>query len=67
MVERLSKRYGLSESVTSQMLQIHEDHVRCGEHFLKDDVYAVTVVKRETDFDLKLFRASITEYRRDGV
>ena len=67
MVERLSTRYELSENITSEMLQIMDNDVPCGEHQLKDENYSVLVVKRETDFDVKLFRASITDYTRERV
>ena len=67
MVDRLSTRYDLSEYITSQMLRIMDNDVQCGEYSLKDDKYSVLVVKRETDFDVKLIRASITEYNREGV
>ncbi|CAB4023282.1 Hypothetical predicted protein [Paramuricea clavata] len=67
MVERLSTRYKLSENITSQMLQKMDNDVPCGEHPLKDENYSVLVVKRETDFDVKLFRASFTDYTRERV
>jgi hypothetical protein len=67
MVERLSTRYELSENITFEMLQIMDKSVPCGEHQLKDENYSVLVVKRETDFDVKLFRASITDYTRERV
>ena len=62
MVERLANRYQLSEHLMSQMLQMMNDEVQYGEHTMKDDRYSVVVVKRETDFDVKLFSARITNY-----
>ena len=59
MVGRLSTRHGLSESLTKQMLQIAENDNPCGEHTLEDEKYSVTVVKRETDFDVRLIAARI--------
>ena len=59
MVERLSTRHGLSGSLTQQMLQIAESDSPCGEHTLQDDRCSVTVVKRETDFDVRLIEARI--------
>lgn len=60
MIEKLSARYELSENVTSQMLNILDDVGHC-EYSLKDDKYSVMVVKRENDFDIKLYRAVMTE------
>ena len=61
MVERLSTRHGLSGSLTKQMLQVAENDIYpCGEHTLRDDRYSVTVVKRETDFDVILIEARIS-------
>ena len=67
MVERLAHRYGLSENTKSQMLHIMDNSIESGEYALTDVVYSVIVVKRETDFDVKLFRASITGYTKEGA
>ena len=67
MVERLANRYELSENLTSQMLQMMNDEVQCGEYSMEDDRYSVVVVKRETDFDIKLFSARITNYARENL
>jgi hypothetical protein len=56
MIERLSKRFGLSEKFQSQILAIIDDPTRTGEFPFgdKDDEYFGNLIIRETDFDIQL-------------
>ena len=67
MIEKLSARYELSENITLQMLHIMDDDVPDCEYSLKDEKYSATVVKRENDFDIELYRAVITEYTGEDL
>ena len=49
------------------MLHIMDDDIQECECSLKDEKYAVTVVKRENDFDIKLYRAVMTEYTEEDL
>ena len=62
MVERLSSRYKLSEAVKFKMLQLMNDDVPCGEFAVQDNNYSVVVMKRENEFDVRLFQGIIKGY-----
>ena len=57
MIERLSKRYDLSDSATSQILRFLEDEAQTGELSLEDEKYFVNVEIRGPEFDIKLSRS----------
>lgn len=48
------------------MLKIMDNDVPDGEYPLDDENYSVTVVKQGDYFDVKLYRAVVTEYTKEG-
>ena len=63
VIERLSKRYGLSEDVQTEILLIIDDPAQTGEFSFggEDEKYSVNVRMRETDFDIHLHSCQIIE------
>ena len=55
MIERLSKRYQLSDDVTSQILRAADDKGETGNFCFEDEKYSVEVKIRENDIDICLF------------
>ncbi|XP_028410877.1 uncharacterized protein LOC114533543 [Dendronephthya gigantea] len=62
MVERLSSRYKLSETVKFKMLQLMDNDFPCGEFAMEDNNYSIVVLKRENEFDIRLFQGIIKGY-----
>ena len=63
VIERLSKRYELSEDVTSQILFVINDSTQTGDFSFghEDEKYFVNLKIRETDFDIHLRSCQIIE------
>ena len=61
MIKRLSKRYELSEHVTSQLVHIMNHPTQTGDFNHEDDKYCVNVRIRETDFDIHLCFREVKE------
>ena len=63
VIERLSKRYGLSEDFQSEILPIIDDPAQTGDFSFghEDEKYCINVKMRETDFDIHLHFCQIIE------
>ena len=61
MVERLSKRYGISDGLKNRILEVKENESLIGEHSLEGVKYCAVVVKHEEKLDICLSMA-VTQF-----
>ena len=61
VVERLSKRYKISNDLKDRILEVKENESPRGEHRLEGENYCAVVVKHEDKLDIYLSKA-VTQY-----
>ncbi len=59
MIEKLSRRYELSEKVTSEILRIVNDEAQTGLFPFEDEKYSVNLRIRPTEFDIHFCRSVV--------